>query len=57
MPPVTIHWYDGGILPERPKELDADAVNGGYSKDLPDLDTENGVIFVGDKWKLLSLGE
>jgi predicted dehydrogenase len=57
MPPVIIHWYDGGILPERPKELDADAVNGVYSKDLPDWDTENGVIFVGDKGKLLSRGE
>jgi len=44
MPPVTIHWYDGGILPARPAELDADAINGVYSKDLPDWDTENGVI-------------
>jgi predicted dehydrogenase len=57
MPPVTIHWYDGGILPARLKELDAEAVNGVYSKDLPDWDTENGVIFVGDKGKLLSRGE
>ena len=57
MPPVTVHWYDGGLLPERPKELDKDAVNGVYSKDVPDWDTVNGAIFVGDKGKLLSLGE
>ncbi len=57
MPPVTVHWYDGGILPERPKELDADAVKGAYSTDVPDWDKANGVIFVGDKGKLLSRGE
>ena len=22
MPPVKVHWYDGGLKPERPKELD-----------------------------------
>ena len=21
MPPVTLHWYDGGLLPARPDEL------------------------------------
>jgi hypothetical protein len=57
MPPVTVHWYDGGLLPQRPRELDADAVNGVYSTDLPDWDKANGVIFVGDKGKLLSRGE
>lgn len=57
MPPVTVHWYDGCLLPERPRELDADAVNGVYSDEVPDWDTENGVIFVGDKGKLLSRGE
>ncbi len=57
MDPVTIHWYDGGLLPQRPKELDEDAVNGVYSKEVPDWDTENGAIFVGDKGKLLSRGE
>ncbi len=57
MPPITVHWYDGGLLPERPRELDADAVNGVYSEEVPDWDTENGVIFVGDKGKLLSRGE
>ena len=57
MPPVTVHWYDGGLLPQRPRELDADAVNGVYSSDVPDWDKANGVIFVGDKGKLLSRGE
>lgn len=57
MDAVTVHWYDGGLLPQRPKELDEDAVNGIYSEDVPDWDTENGVIFVGDKGKLLSRGE
>ena len=57
MPAVKVHWYDGGILPERPKELDEDAVNGVYSNEVPDWDTENGVIWVGDKGKLLSRGE
>ncbi len=46
MPPVTLHWYDGGILPERPEELDADE----------ELNHEDGVIFVGEKGKLLVEG-
>ena len=57
MPPVTVHWYDGGLMPQRPVELDADAVNGVYSTEVPDWDKANGVIFVGDKGKLLSRGE
>ncbi len=57
MPPVTVHWYDGGLMPQRPGELDADAVNGVYTTDVPDWDKANGVIFVGDKGKLLSRGE
>ncbi|HCN83190.1 MAG TPA: oxidoreductase [Sphingobacteriaceae bacterium] len=47
MPPVTVHWYDGGLLPERPKELDKE-------KELP---KDNGAIFVGSKGKILSAGE
>ncbi|MBN2309635.1 MAG: Gfo/Idh/MocA family oxidoreductase [Candidatus Hydrogenedentes bacterium] len=42
MPPVKVHWYDGGILPERPDEL-------GPDKKLRD----NGILFVGDKGKLM----
>ncbi len=43
MPPVKVHWYDGGILPERPEELDPRRKMG-YS----------GTIFVGDKGKIMS---
>jgi hypothetical protein len=38
MPPVKMHWYDGGLLPERPDELEPD-------RKLP----ESGTIFVGSK--------
>lgn len=46
MPPVKLHWYDGGILPERPEELE----------DGRELPKEDGMIFVGDKGKMLVLG-
>ncbi len=46
MPPVKLHWYDGGLLPERPDELEADRP----------LDAEDGIIFVGDKGKILVKG-
>ena len=46
MPPVTLHWYDGGLMPPRPDELDEDE----------DLNREDGVIFVGDKGKMLIEG-
>ena len=41
MPPVKLHWYDGGLLPERPDELEPE-------RRLP----ESGTIFVGDKGKM-----
>jgi predicted dehydrogenase len=41
-PPVKLHWYDGGLLPERPEELEPD-------RSLP----ESGTIFVGKKGKLM----
>ena len=46
MPPVQLHWYDGGLLPERPAELGENAV----------LDVEDGIICVGDKGKMLVKG-
>jgi predicted dehydrogenase len=46
MPPVKLHWYDGGLLPERPDELEPDRP----------LDPEDGIIFVGDKGKILVRG-
>jgi len=46
MAPVKLHWYDGGLLPARPDEL-ADGLL---------LNPEDGVLFVGDKGKLLVVG-
>jgi len=46
MPAVKVHWYDGGLLPARPEELEAD-------RELP---KEDGLLFVGDKGKMLVLG-
>ena len=46
MPPVRLHWYDGGIVPARPEELEEDR----------ELDREDGIIFVGDKGKILVTG-
>jgi predicted dehydrogenase len=45
-PPVTLHWYDGGLLPPRPDELD----------DERPLDPEDGILFVGDRGKMLVEG-
>jgi predicted dehydrogenase len=42
MPEVRLHWYDGGILPERPRELEA-------GRKMP----KSGTIFVGDKGKMM----
>ena len=47
LPAVKLHWYDGGILPARPAELEEDERN---------LDPEDGIIFVGDKGKMLVTG-
>lgn len=43
MPPVRLTWYDGGLKPPRPLELDPSTPWGG-----------DGLIFVGDKGSLLS---
>jgi hypothetical protein len=45
-PPVAVHWYDGGLLPARPPELEPDR----------DLDAEDGILFVGDRGKMLVEG-
>ncbi len=42
LPPVKLHWYDGGILPARPDELE----------ETRELSAEDGLIFVGDKGKM-----
>jgi predicted dehydrogenase len=42
-PEFTVYWYDGGLLPSRPPELDAD-------HELPKM----GCYFVGDRGTLIS---
>ena len=42
--PVTLHWMDGGIQPERPKELGPNELFG---------DGGNGVLFIGTKGKMM----
>jgi len=42
MPPVTLYWYDGGLKPPRPKELEE-------GRDWP----AEGNLYVGDKGKIL----
>lgn len=44
LPAVDVHWYDGGLLPERPDELETQRRLG---------DNNGGVLFVGDKGKLM----
>jgi predicted dehydrogenase len=45
MPPVDLTWYDGGLRPPRPPELEPEK----------DLDS-NGIIFVGEKGTILGDG-
>jgi predicted dehydrogenase len=45
-PAVTVHWYDGGLMPARPAELEPDE----------ELDREDGILFIGDKGKMLVEG-
>ena len=46
MPPVKLHWYDGGLMPPRPEELEEGR----------ELDRNDGLIFVGEKGKMLVTG-
>jgi predicted dehydrogenase len=43
MPPVDMHWYDGGLMPKRPPELPDDV----------ELERGGGVIFVGERGLLM----
>jgi len=45
-PAVKLHWYDGGMMPPRPEELEDDR----------ELNREDGIVFVGDKGKMLVEG-
>ncbi len=44
MPPVKLTWYDGGLMPPRPDDLEPKRSMG---------DRDGGVLFVGDKGKLM----
>jgi hypothetical protein len=44
MPPVALHWYDGGLRPPMPRELESDG------EKMP----EEGLLFVGDSGKILA---
>jgi predicted dehydrogenase len=43
LPPVALHWYDGGLMPRRPDLLPDDVA----------LDRGGGVIFVGERGLLM----
>jgi predicted dehydrogenase len=47
MPPVKVTWYDGGLRPERPDELEEGRRIG---------EGGNGIIFIGDKSKIMCGG-
>jgi len=44
MPPVRLSWYDGGLRPPKPEELEADA------EEMP----AEGMLFVGERGKILA---
>ncbi len=44
MPPLTLTWFDGGLMPPRPDELEPGRRMGNGN---------SGVIFIGDKGKLM----
>lgn len=46
LPPVTLHWYDGGFRPSRPEELQSER----------ELKRDDGIIFIGEKGKILVEG-
>ena len=47
MPPVKLTWYDGGLTPPRPAELEEGRQMG---------DMFGGAIFIGDKGKIMGGG-
>lgn len=44
MPPVKLTWWDGGLMPPRPEELEPGRMMG---------DSGGGALFIGDKGKLM----
>ena len=45
MPEVKVKWYDGGLLPTRPKELADGEMMG---------DSNGGILFIGSKGKIMT---
>jgi hypothetical protein len=45
MPPVEVTWWDGGLMPPRPEELEEGRRMG---------DDDGGLLFIGDKGKLMT---
>ena len=48
MPPVRFTWYDGGLKPPRPEELEANRPFKGEGEE-----GDEGLLFVGDRGKIL----
>ena len=48
MPPVTFTWYDGGLKPPRPEELEENRAFRGEGEE-----EDEGLLFVGDRGKIL----
>ncbi|MBV9622771.1 MAG: Gfo/Idh/MocA family oxidoreductase [Acidobacteria bacterium] len=49
MPPVQFSWYDGGLKPLRPAELEKNRPFKGEGEE-----TDEGLLFIGDHGKILS---
>ncbi|GAB6008696.1 Gfo/Idh/MocA family protein [Dysgonomonas reticulitermitis] len=45
MPEVKVYWYDGGLMPPRPEELEDGEMMG---------DSNGGIIFIGTKGKIMT---
>jgi len=45
LPPVELTWWDGGLMPPRPEELEEGRKMG---------DSDGGLLFIGDKGKLMT---
>ncbi len=43
MPPVDLYWYDGGLMPDRPDDLE---------DGIPMGDNGGGILFIGSKGKI-----
>ena len=45
MPEVKVYWYDGGLMPPRPEELEPGVMMG---------DSNGGLLFIGTKGKIMT---